>query len=87
MSRHTTTAGTPRSTGGQAPRKSLATTAGPRLRRVKKPQYRPGTEALREIRRYRRSTKLLIHRLPFQRFVREIGLAEQLRDSPPSTNL
>ncbi len=55
---------------------------------VKKPhRYRPGTEALREIRRYRRSTKLLIHRLPFQRFVREIGLAEQLRDSPPSTNL
>ena len=41
---------------------------------VKKPhQYRPGTMALREIRRYQKSTELLIRKLPFQRLVREIA--------------
>ncbi len=41
---------------------------------VKKPhRYRPGTVALREIRRYQKSTELLIRKLPFQRFVREIA--------------
>ena len=40
----------------------------------KKPQkYRPGTVALREIRRYQKCTELLIRRLPFQRLVREIA--------------
>jgi histone H3 len=40
----------------------------------KKPhRYRPGTVALREIRRYQKSTELLIQKLPFQRFVREIS--------------
>jgi len=40
---------------------------------VKKPhRYRPGTVALREIRRYQKSTELLMKRLPFQRLVREI---------------
>lgn len=36
-------------------------------------EYRPGTVALREIRRYQKSTELLIRRLPFQRLVREIA--------------
>ena len=41
---------------------------------VKKPhRYRPGTKALREIRRYQKSTELLIRKLPFQRIVREIA--------------
>ncbi|EHB13142.1 Histone H3 [Heterocephalus glaber] len=41
---------------------------------VKKPhRYRAGTEALREIRRYQKFTKLLIRKLPFQRLVREIA--------------
>ncbi|XP_058592000.1 histone H3-3-like [Neofelis nebulosa] len=41
---------------------------------VKKPhRYRPGTVALREIRRYQKSTELLIRKLPFQRLVREIA--------------
>ena len=41
---------------------------------VKKPhRYRPGTVALREIRRYQKSTDLLIRKLPFQRLVREIA--------------
>ena len=40
----------------------------------KKPhRYRPGTVALREIRRFQKSTELLIRRLPFQRLVREIA--------------
>merc|ERR1712126_489093 len=41
---------------------------------VKKPhRYRPGTVALREIRRYQKSTELLLRKLPFQRLVREIA--------------
>ncbi|EOR00154.1 Histone H3 [Wallemia ichthyophaga EXF-994] len=69
-----------KSTGGKAPRKQLATkaarkTAAPQAAGgVKKPhRYRPGTVALREIRRYQKSTELLIRKLPFQRLVREIA--------------
>mmetsp|Transcript_53249 Transcript_53249/g.149496 ORF Transcript_53249/g.149496 Transcript_53249/m.149496 type:complete len:153 (+) Transcript_53249:82-540(+) len=41
---------------------------------IKKTQrYRPGTVALREIRKYQKSTELLIRKLPFQRLVREIA--------------
>ena len=41
---------------------------------VKKPhRYRPGTVALREIRKYQKSTELLIRKLPFQRLVREVA--------------
>ena len=41
---------------------------------LKKPhRYRPGTVALREIRRFQKSTELLIRKLPFQRLVREIA--------------
>ena len=40
----------------------------------KKPhRYRPGTVALREIRRYQKTTELLLRKLPFQRLVREIA--------------
>ena len=40
----------------------------------KKPhRFRPGTVALREIRRYQKSTDLLLRKLPFQRLVREIA--------------
>jgi histone H3 len=35
-------------------------------------RYRPGTVALREIRKYQRSTELLIRKLPFARLAREI---------------
>ena len=43
-------------------------------RGVKQPhRYRPGTVALREIRRYQKSTELLIRKLPFQRLVHEIA--------------
>jgi len=41
---------------------------------IRKPhRYRPGTVALQEIRRYQKSTDLLIRKLPFQRLVREIA--------------
>jgi histone H3 len=49
---------------------------------LKKPhRFRPGTVALREIRRYQKSTDLLIKKLPFQRLVREIaqGIRSDLR--------
>ena len=38
---------------------------------VKRPhRFRPGTVALREIRKYQKSTELLLRKLPFQRLVR-----------------
>ena len=59
-----------KSTGGKAPRKQLATKAArksaPATGGVKKPhRYRPGTVALREIRRYQKSTELLIRKVKF----------------------
>ena len=39
--------------------------------KVKK-RYRPGVLALKEIRRYQKTTELLLRTLPFQRLVREI---------------
>ena len=39
---------------------------------IKKRHYRPGTLALREIRRYQNSTNLLIRKAPFIRLVKEI---------------
>ena len=65
-------------TGGKAPRQHLATKAARKSARstggVKKPRrYRPGTVALREIRRYQKSTDLLICKLPFQRLCCEIA--------------
>eukprot|EP00996_Jenningsia_fusiforme_P004423 NODE_5242_length_701_cov_18.196319_g4871_i0.p1 GENE.NODE_5242_length_701_cov_18.196319_g4871_i0~~NODE_5242_length_701_cov_18.196319_g4871_i0.p1 ORF type:complete len:158 (-),score=30.41 NODE_5242_length_701_cov_18.196319_g4871_i0:226-636(-) len=67
-----------KSTGGKAPRKQLASKMprkyAPSLAGIKKPhRFRPGTVALREIRKYQKSTDLLIRRLPFQRLVREIA--------------
>jgi len=71
-----------KSTGGKAPRKQLAAKSAKSSARktaaaaggVKKPhRFRPGTVALREIRRYQKSTELLIRKLPFQRLVREIA--------------
>ena len=65
---------------GKAPRKQVtqaskaARKSAPAVGGVKKPhRYRPGTVALREIRKYQKSTELLIRKLPFQRLVREIA--------------
>jgi histone H3 len=69
-----------KSTGGKAPRKQLATKAARKsapatggVKKLKPHRYRPGTVALREIRKYQKSTELLIRKLPFQRLVREIA--------------
>ena len=75
-----------KSTGGKAPRGTFSTINGRRLARrvtgrVARPQralrWRPGTVALREIRKYQKSTELLIRKLPFQRLLREI--AQQIK--------
>ena len=63
---------------GKAPRKQLATKAARKSAApaggAKKPhRYRPGTVALREIRKYQKSTNLLLRKRPFQRLVREIA--------------
>jgi histone H3 len=67
-----------KSTGGKAPRKQLtskmARTSARSAGGLKKPhRFRPGTVALRDIRRYQRSTELLIQKAPFQRLVKEIA--------------
>ena len=68
-----------KSEGGKVPRKSLATKAARKSApaagaMVKRPhRYRPGTVALREIRKYQKSSDLLIQKRPFQRLVREVA--------------
>ena len=66
-----------KSTGGKAPRIRLATyedrRSAPATGGIKKPhRYRPGTVALREIRRYQNSTDLLFRKMPFQCIAREV---------------
>ena len=69
-----------KSTNGKIPRKSL----GAKAARKSTPtidsegaknqhRYRPGTVALREIRKYQRSSDRIMRKLPFQRLVREIA--------------
>lgn len=48
-------------------------------------RFRPGTVALREIRKYQKSTELLIRKLPFQRLVREI--VQDLRNDLRMTSI
>ena len=67
-----------KSTGGKAPRKQLTTKSArksvPSTGDVKKThRFRPGTVVLCEIRRYQKSTELLIRKLPFQRLMREVA--------------
>ena len=67
-----------KSVGLKAPHKQLASKSARKTATsaggVKKPhRFRPGTVALREIRKYQKSTELLIRKLPFQRLVREIA--------------
>merc|ERR1711948_10161 len=75
-----------KSTSAKAPKKALARKAARKTAAarggVKKPhRFRPGTVALREIRRYQKTTDLLLRKLPFQRLVREIagGMSDGLR--------
>ena len=60
-----------KSLGAKAARKSTPTIDSQGAK--KQHRFRPGTVALREIRKYQKSTDLLIRKLPFQRLVREIA--------------
>ena len=76
--------------GGKQPRKSIShkilrkgikPTGG-----IKKPhRYQPGMVALREIRRYQRSTENLIKRTPFQKLIREISQEYRICPDGPGT--
>jgi len=57
--------------GGIQPRTSVTTANVYGVKRQHR--FRPGTVALREIRRYQRSTDLLIRKAPFCRLVKEIA--------------
>jgi len=63
----------------KAPRKTVhfkapAIKTAPIPMNIKRPRrYRPGTIALREIRKFQKTTDLLIRKLPFQRLVREVA--------------
>jgi histone H3 len=62
--------------GGKKVATPLVDLAGkgiPNPEKPKKHRYRPGTVALREIRKYQKSTELLFRKMPFQRLVREIA--------------
>lgn len=68
---------------GATARKTISSKAARKTTQVPAPlgkrahRFRPGTVALREIRRYQKSTELLIRKLPFQRLVREIAQAHK----------
>jgi histone H3 len=66
-----------KSTGGAPPRLHLATKAAQGASQkaiaARKPhRWRPGMVAAREIRKFQKTTDLLIRKAPFQRVVREI---------------
>jgi histone H3 len=87
----------PRSTGGKAPQCQLATKAAQKDSTraawkaarhtpgaMRKPhRYRPGTVALRKIRRYQKSTDLFIRKAPFQRLVRKIAETMTINGEDP----
>lgn len=66
----------PRATMAKQTKSKRPATVAPGIKRAHR--WRPGTVALREIRKYQKSTDLLIKKLPFKRLVREIML--DLRD-------
>lgn len=64
--------GTPTRKGRIVELAEAAATEG--AKKIKKPhRFRPGTVALREIRKYQKGAELLLRRAPFQRLVREIA--------------
>ena len=69
-------------TGSKASKAMAKKKTAPAEGGVKKERrFRPGTVAIREIKRYQKSTDLLLLRAPFQRFVRSIceGIDVQIR--------
>lgn len=66
-----------KSTGGKAPRCQLSTKAAraeaPRSGGIRRPRrYRPGTVAIRDIKKYQKTTNLLIPKVPMKRYVQEV---------------
>ena len=58
----------------KAPRKTLPEGDQQQQQKTRKPhRFRPGTVALRQIRKYQKSTDLLLRKLPFQRLIREVA--------------
>ncbi|KAI8635024.1 histone-fold-containing protein [Xylariaceae sp. FL1651] len=66
--------------GGGGPGRIPAVLPGDPIPYPRRRRYRPGTVALREIRRLQNSTDLLMRKLPFSRVVREIALTMRPRD-------
>ncbi len=68
-----------RTSANLPPKKSIGkhtkapNSVGPDGKQKKPHRFRPGTVALREIRKYQKSTELLFRKRPFQRLVREIA--------------
>ena len=59
----------PRKQYSKTAKKSVSKTGG-----IKKPhRFRPGTVVARQIRKYQKSTELLLRKAPFQRLVRQIA--------------
>ncbi|XP_060602026.1 uncharacterized protein LOC132755225 [Ruditapes philippinarum] len=58
-----------------------STSRAERSASTKKKRFRPGTKALMEIRKYQKSTNLLLRKMPFARLVREVCV-----DLFPGTN-
>ena len=68
-----------KSSSGKVPRTSIAVKRMKSEKKksdasAKKPsKFRPGTVAIRDIKRYQKGTEMLLRKLPFQRLVREIA--------------
>ncbi|XP_041932304.1 histone H3-like centromeric protein A [Alosa alosa] len=82
---------TPRRRKGAAPQKRSPPAPAPTVRTRrdsgpteasprKKRRFRPGTKALMEIRKYQKSTNLLLRKAPFSRLVREICMSFSRQD-------
>ncbi|KAI1454959.1 histone-fold-containing protein [Annulohypoxylon moriforme] len=66
--------------GGRGGGKAGAVRPGDPIPYPRRRRYRPGTVALREIRRLQNNTDLLLRKLPFARLVREIALTMRPAD-------
>eukprot|EP01083_Nonionella_stella_P105137 302255_1 len=71
MARTKETARAKKALGSKKSKKAAKATGGSGVKKVHR--WRPGTVALREIRKFQKSTDLLIRKAPFQRLVRELA--------------
>ena len=71
MARTKETARTKKALGSKKSKKAAKATGGSGVKKAHR--WHPGTVALREIRKFQKSTELLIRKAPFQRLVREVA--------------